>query len=269
MNNLKVFLASSTESKAIADVIFNALIEHFDVYPWYHNDIFTLSRTPIESLEKLKNGYDAMVVVSTYEDKVVKRGIEYNSIRDNLIFEYALGIDYYGREKSVLVIPNNVKNPTGPTDLMGMTHLMFNKDSNGYDSLDAIIEKLINHLNVNNAIKYPDEGLFGKNLLSYNLKVITPGIYSFKATVPLLKKLKIKFSPDSNISWSFDVAHCTQFIFNDIFENSRIFMNKPYDGKEYDALFRINNSPGGITIDYYDGDNIINKKNNCTAINIS
>ena len=77
-DKLRVFIASSQESKNIAEIISENLNKHFDVYPWYHESIFQLSKTPIESLEHLKMKFDAMIVISNYEDKLIKRGIESN-----------------------------------------------------------------------------------------------------------------------------------------------------------------------------------------------
>ena len=206
-----------------------------------------------------------MVVVSIYEDTVLKRGNEYNSIRDNLIFEHALGIGYYGRENSILVIPNTVTNTTGPTDLNGMTHLFYNEFSVGYDSLDKISRKLIKHLNDNNKITFPEKGIFGLNLLSDKTIEITPGNYSFSSIIPKSQRLKVKFSPSTGIEWYMNMMHITQFILGDFINNSRIIENKPQESKEYDAEFNIIKGIGEIKIDFYE-DNKIIKSNKIKVI---
>jgi len=259
MRKLRVFIASSQESLLKARYIAEKLSAHFEIYPWYHDDIFKLSRTPIESLEKLRKDFDAMVVVSTFEDRTIKRGEEFNSIRDNLIFEHALGIGYFGRENSILVIPDYVKNTTGPTDLSGVTHLHFSENKEEYNSLEKITQKLIAHLIENNTIEYPESGLFGMNILSHSkmIKEYSKGIFSFRAIVPKSRRLKLQLSIDTSVQWAMDFQHVTQFLIGEPINNSRLIENKPYDGKEYDALFRILGGSGVIKIEFYENKKII------------
>ena len=260
IRKLRVFIASSQESRHIAEIISEKLNEHFDVYPWYDESIFKLSKTPIESLEYLKSKFEAMIVISNYEDKLIKRGNEYSAIRDNLIFEYALGIGYFGRDNSVLLVPENIENTTGPTDLTGMNHLVYNLAAERYNSIDKVSEKLIRHLFECNIIQYPNTGPNGSNLLSKEVEFIVAGNYSFHAIIPNSKRLSIKIRQTQSASIGFSTSSIIGLILDtDVSDNCTVITNNPLVGKDVDARVIVSGI-GEITIEYYEGDSLIDKK---------
>lgn len=257
MNNLRVFIASSSESKVVAEKISKFLKREFLVEEWFGKSIFSLSETPIESLEKLKNEFDAIVVVSNFEDKIIKRDETLNAIRDNLVFEFALGIGYFGRENSILVLPNNNEPKAFPSDIIGMTFLFYDEKKDGLNSIENISKQLIWNLKEVNVIKYPESGHFGVNILHEDLNTICSGQYSFCARVPFSKKLQIHISSENGVSFGWNVTKkygiCTQ----PPDENGiQKVTNVPINGKVVDAEISIFNH-GTLKIEYFENCKII------------
>lgn len=251
MNKLRVFIASSTESKFIASKISDKLKSEFIIKEWFGESIFSLSSTPIESLEELRYNFDAIIVISNFEDKIIKRGKELNSIRDNLIFEFALGIGYFGRENSILVLPSNIKFTTFPSDILGMTFMYYDENSEGLNSLENVSQRIVLHLNEKNNIVYPKIGNFGVNVLNKENFELKAGEYSFCAVVPYSKKMEIKLlcMGDLEIAWPISKKYGIHYEMFDVINKTQNVTNVPIFGKEVDAQLSLKNT-GRLKIEY-------------------
>jgi tetratricopeptide (TPR) repeat protein len=120
VNKPKIFIGSSNEKKDIADNLQVKLCEWATPVVWH--DVFDLSKTTIESLEKALPQFDIYVFLWTQDDVLKSRGKKSLVARDNLIFETGLSIGYKGRANTIIVKENGVK-PI--SDLYGVTYLPY------------------------------------------------------------------------------------------------------------------------------------------------
>lgn len=117
MDKPRVFIGSSAEEIKIVEAIEENL--KFDCHcDGWHQGIFEPSTTALESLVLKLGEYDFAIFVFNANDITKIRGSEYNTIRDNVIFETGLFIGKLGREKVFYIAPNDVDVHL-PTDLFG------------------------------------------------------------------------------------------------------------------------------------------------------
>lgn len=115
-----VFIGSSVEHKKLAEAVQSLL--DYDVTPviWTQGT-FEPSHSPLESLEVSLEKVDFAILICAPEDNdvTIKRGQEYRTIRDNIIFELGLFIGRLGRKRTFLISPRDV-DLNLPSDLAGI-----------------------------------------------------------------------------------------------------------------------------------------------------
>ena len=116
----RIFIGSSVEGKAIADAIQQNLNRDAFCTVWTQG-IFGLGQTTIESLLGAVSNNDFGVFVLSPDDVVNIRKDSFTATRDNVLFELALFIGRYGRDRAFMVKPMNVKDFHIPTDLLAVT----------------------------------------------------------------------------------------------------------------------------------------------------
>ncbi len=128
---VKVFIGSSKEGKEYAEALQILIDENCEATIW-DQGIFTPGITTIESLNKELDKFDLAIFIFTPDDRLISRGEEKNSIRDNLIFELGLAMGKLGYGRAIFVIPKNVDIKI-PSDIFGINCIEFNsrrKDGN-------------------------------------------------------------------------------------------------------------------------------------------
>jgi Predicted nucleotide-binding protein containing TIR-like domain len=125
-----VFVASSSEALDVVDVI-HKLLQRFlggaaQVKAWPGQ--FQLSKTYIESLERLLERSDFAVLVVTPDDSTKSRGVKRRSPRDNVLFEVGLFFGRLGRERCFIIQRGDLDLKL-PTDLLGIEPATFSKPS--------------------------------------------------------------------------------------------------------------------------------------------
>jgi len=122
----KVFVASSSEGLEVVDPVHKllqrALTGTADVRPWPGE--FQLTRTYIESLERLLDTSDFAVLVLTPDDRTTSREAERLSPRDNVVFELGLFFGRLGRERCFLIQRRDLDLRL-PSDLLGIEPAKF------------------------------------------------------------------------------------------------------------------------------------------------
>jgi hypothetical protein len=102
----KIFIASSSENKSITAVLESCLKLHADITPWYLDSVWGPGNFILQTLLEQASTYDFAVIVFGRDDKVISRGAEQYSPRDNVIFEAGLFMAHLGHKRTFIVAPN-------------------------------------------------------------------------------------------------------------------------------------------------------------------
>jgi predicted nucleotide-binding protein len=139
-----VFIGSSRESLLIANQLCMGL-KHDDIIVrlWSDGGVFGASRFPIEDLATQVNTSDFAILILGPDDRVISRGKETDSPRDNVVFELGLFMGALSRKRTFIVLPNGLDIKI-PSDLLGLTPLNYQSDSLEEDSsvLGPVCEQL-------------------------------------------------------------------------------------------------------------------------------
>ena len=139
-----LFIGSSKESLDIAYALQENLEPVSEVTVW-DQGIFTLSQPTISSLLKALDNSKFGVFVLSPDDVIKIRGNEYQTARDNIIFELGLFIGRLGTERTFFVLPNDSKDMHLPSDLLGVTPAVFDanrKDGNLLAALGPVSNQI-------------------------------------------------------------------------------------------------------------------------------
>lgn len=115
----KIFIGSSVEGLNVAYAMQQNLTHDAESTVW-DQGVFELSKTTIESLNKIVNSVDFAILVFSPDDEIIMRDETSSVVRDNVLFELGLFIGKLGRERVFFVVPNG-SDMRIPTDLVGVT----------------------------------------------------------------------------------------------------------------------------------------------------
>jgi hypothetical protein len=115
-----LFIGSCSEDLNVAYAIQRNLDPNFEVTVWTQG-IFQLSQFTMESILDALDTSDFGVFVFAPNDITKMREAEYQTVRDNVLFELGLFIGRLGRERSFIILPRSIENFHLPTDLLGLT----------------------------------------------------------------------------------------------------------------------------------------------------
>ena len=118
----RVFIGSSTEGLKIAEKVKDFLSTDFECYLW-NDGMFKYNENYLETLLKEANLFDYGILVFTKDDFTRSREKQFDSPRDNVVFEYGLFLGRLGRDNAFILQEDKVKLPS---DLFGITHATFN-----------------------------------------------------------------------------------------------------------------------------------------------
>ena len=118
----RIFIGSSTEGLDIAQKVKNFFSPDFECSLWT-DDIFKYNENYLETLLKEANLFDYGILVFTKDDFTKSREKQFDSPRDNVVFEFGLFLGRLGRDNAFILQEGNVKLPS---DLFGITHATFN-----------------------------------------------------------------------------------------------------------------------------------------------
>jgi hypothetical protein len=128
MRKKRVFIGSSTEELALAEIAKKQLESDFEVTIWNDNlwdtAVFRLNQNFLSDLMKASLQFDFGILLGTADDKVQYRGNEVLQPRDNVLFELGLFIGRLGTSKCAFVIDKGIK---FPSDFQGITLARFDK----------------------------------------------------------------------------------------------------------------------------------------------
>lgn len=120
----RIFIGSSVESLNISYVIQENLERDFECTLW-NQDIFKPSEYTLEALEEALDRFEYGIFIFSPDDKLIFRNEEFDSIRDNILFEFGLFVGRLGRENTFFIMPRDNKRIHLPSDLIGVTLLTY------------------------------------------------------------------------------------------------------------------------------------------------
>ena len=117
----RLFIGSSTEGLDVAQKVKDFFSVDFECSLW-NDDIFKYNGNYLETLLKEANLFDYGILVFTKDDFTKSREKQFDSPRDNVVFEFGLFLGRLGQENAFILQEENVKLPS---DLLGITHATF------------------------------------------------------------------------------------------------------------------------------------------------
>lgn len=118
MNNKpRIFIGSSMEGLSVAKYVKSYYSNDFDCYLWT-DDIFKYNESVFETLLKSASLFDFGIMVATKDDFTSSRDKNFETPRDNIVFEYGLFLGRVGAGKAFVLQEEGTKLPT---DLLGIT----------------------------------------------------------------------------------------------------------------------------------------------------
>ncbi len=114
-----VFIGSSAEGLAVAQALQVNLDFCAEVILWSQG-VFGLGEGTLESLVDRLDNFDFAILVLTPDDLTLSRGTDFQSPRDNVVFELGLFMGALGRTRSFIVY-DRTADVKLPTDLAGVT----------------------------------------------------------------------------------------------------------------------------------------------------
>lgn len=115
----RVFIGSSVEGLDIAYSIQENLSYDANCTVWTQG-IFKLSNYALDSLINALENFDFGIFVFNPDDIINIRSVQFNSVRDNVVFELGLFIGKLGKERVFYVTPDKAENFHLPSDLQGV-----------------------------------------------------------------------------------------------------------------------------------------------------
>lgn len=125
--NVRVFIGSSSEGRAVARNLQEELGDRVDVVRW-DQGVFAPGGYTLDSLLGVAADVDFAVLVATPDDTTVSRGETMPSARDNIVLEFGLFVGALGRSRTFLLPTGDLKLPT---DVLGLTRLPFRHRADG------------------------------------------------------------------------------------------------------------------------------------------
>jgi hypothetical protein len=155
----KVFIGSSIENLEIAYSLQENLEHDAEVTVWSQG-IFELSNYNLDALIDSLDEYDFGVFIFAPDDITKIRGVDHQTVRDNVVFELGLFTGRLGKERSFIIIPRGFENFHLPTDLLGLTPATYEpnrQDGNLNAALGPASNKIRKTLNKFGFIDRPGE----------------------------------------------------------------------------------------------------------------
>ena len=123
----RIFVGSSSESLPIANEIHATLQYDAEVTVW-DQDIFNLSNSTLEDLQKALSEADFGIFVLSADDISIIRNKNHLVVRDNVIFELGMFIGRLGKNRVFFLIPQNESRLHLPSDLLGVNPGTYDND---------------------------------------------------------------------------------------------------------------------------------------------
>ncbi len=220
-----VFIGSSAEGLNVAKAV-QANLSHVCECQIWSQGLFGLSEGTLETLVKSLTQFDFAILALTNDDLVHSRGQEYNSPRDNVLFELGLFIGGIGRERTFIIVDNDKSSKLKlPSDLAGITPAFFDPPIKG--NLQSAVGKACYEIEIQiegRGIKPDISSISLENKVE--LEKTKASILNY---LQAINRTKISFDRLSSMNSKFTKQHIEQLLneFPDIFRIALLKGNKP------------------------------------------
>jgi hypothetical protein len=123
----RIFIASSSEGKPVAQAVKQQFADFEQVDIWYE-DVFQINHSYFDSLNRAANLYDFAIVCLTPDDLLSSRGQEQMAPRDNVLFELGLFMGRLGTNRAFVVADEKTRILS---DLQGITLATYRHPTTG------------------------------------------------------------------------------------------------------------------------------------------
>ncbi|WP_321282064.1 TIR domain-containing protein [Marinifilum fragile] len=212
----KIFIASTSEAIEYTKALV-CLLEHedLDITPWslYFENGFESTINQLLNIDE----YDFGIVIFTPDDETKSRDRNYDTPRDNVVFELGLLLGTLGKERVFPIIPRNSKLKL-PSDLLGTNPFLFyysDKDKSFDDRMKAMkeasyrISSRISQLGSRNKLVLHDKILFNSEENKLCFKIAFTGPDSVLNLNIAAHLLRIKKEPDGKNSQNWEKLKLT------------------------------------------------------------
>lgn len=164
----KIFIGSSTAGIAIAEKVKYTLSAIGDCFIWNEPNVWEVNRSTFENLLRMVSYFDFGVFIATADDLTLTNDKIVLEPRDNVILEMALFCGAMGRDKSFLLVEEEIKLPS---DFYGIYMPRFKRlDENSIKTAcNEYVNKIEEHYKLGHLSLYPTTALaFGyyKNFIT-------------------------------------------------------------------------------------------------------
>ena len=140
-----IFVASSGEARSHLEKICDELADDpFELTPWTKKGIFRPSSDTFGELVQFGQQVDFAIIIVTTDDLGESRDEDFFMARDNVWLELGLFVGSLGRYRTFIVTENDI-NLKIPSDLFGITRLVFNDIDELVEVVDLIRQQVQEH----------------------------------------------------------------------------------------------------------------------------
>jgi hypothetical protein len=208
----RIFIGSSSEQLPTLNQIIALIGEEAECVSW--TSAFGLNKSGLDALIKQTRLCDFSLLLATKDDVTTVRGEDQATPRDNVIFEFGLFLGASGVERCYLIAEEGADLPS---DLNGITVAKFSREPDRYNSLDKVIENVVEH--VKRASMMSELGLLPSTALAigyYNsfIKRLCEELHRSDTITADGKQLKVKsFAVNVIIPDKLDQSGVSDFVF--------------------------------------------------------
>jgi len=122
-----LFIGSSTKRLPIAHGLKDILTDCAEITVWDEAPEFVMGESILNGLTKVGALYDFALLVFGQDDVTMMSGVEFPTVRDNVIFELGLFMGNMGTGRAFWLSPRGSRAPYLSSDLEGIVHLEFDE----------------------------------------------------------------------------------------------------------------------------------------------
>lgn len=171
----RIFVGCSVEGLKIAEAVQQKL-DYYAFTSLWQDNIFKASQSYLSSLIQSLDNFDFAIFIFNPDDTVISRGDEFSTVRDNVLYEMGLFTGRLGMEKVFFLKPRSIDVKI-PSDLLGISAGSYDdKNTDLNSAIGPFITEIKKRIDEQFVIIFPDNGFWGKNILSDNNDKFNSGV---------------------------------------------------------------------------------------------